>query len=873
MIPYILHTAILLSGSYLFYRYALTKETFFRFNRWVLMTCLALSFVLPTIIIPGPWSVWQAPPILSKTMVPNPILSNEEIETSAIAKTNSQALESELNVTPNHISSDLSNKMRSNSDQRLDGDSGGELSISPIIEENTEPTVAEGQKESLIPHTVSLAWWRGFNYQLLLSYIYMAGILIFSLNLIIQFSILIYQMIRRPSIIDGRFRIIELKGDYAPFSFANCIFINPEKYDPETFQQVLKHEKVHISQAHTLDIILTELVVIFQWFNPFAWKFRKAVENNLEYLTDNEMINRGTDKESYQMSLLKVSVPHHSLNLATNYNQSFLKKRILMMNAKKSSASSSWKYLLILPLFALSMVTMNAFEDSERDLSHFTINEDNSNKKLSNNNQIRAEKNKEEKASQKDFKTIKNPSEKPSEFIEKKENEFPAVSKQEMLEVSGVWNAEIRDNKVCITYIKRKNGSVNMNTHCFERNELGNLPGNQEGTFSVKGEAGTLEMKGSFSGNEGKGTYTFNEDSSFRSYLNQEGLGDVKEETLLHFVLTKIGKDYISYLKRENYELSDKALRRLAIHGLTLDLMKEYSTTLKRYGYDDPEVDEIVKMKIHRVSPKYFDELSALGFQGLSIDKVVSSKIHRVSADYIRGLKEAGFGDLTMDQVIKFSIHKVDLDYVKGMSEAGYSGIAAEKILRARIHKVSPAFIQDLKSMGYNDFTMQEITQFSIHKVSADFIRKLGEYGYKDLSAREIQQAKIHKVNPELIKTLNDAGFSKMSIRDITQFSIHKVTPEYVKGLADAGYTNLSAKEIQQAKIHKVDGDFAQGFKDLGFSDLSMNRLVNLKIHKVTPEYIKKLNDAGVKGLDIDDYKKMKMHGTGDKIIEKNRNK
>ena len=90
------------------------------------------------------------------------------------------------------------------------------------------------------------------------------------------------------------------------------------------------------------------------------WSLRNAIENNLEFYTDNQILNNGVDSESYQMNLLQVSAPQHPLNITTNYNQSILQKRIIMMNLKKSSVKSSWKYLMLIPLIAFSITSLNA---------------------------------------------------------------------------------------------------------------------------------------------------------------------------------------------------------------------------------------------------------------------------------------------------------------------------------------------------------------------------------------------------------------------------------------------------------------------------------------------------------------------------------
>src|SRR5688572_5198754 len=119
--------------------------------------------------------------------------------------------------------------------------------------------------------------------------VYWLGVGIFLVNFLVQIIVLLYRAYSRPVIKDGKFRIVELSGDKAPCSFGNNIFINPEKYDWDTYNQILQHEKVHIRQGHTMDILIAELVLIFQWFNPFAWLYRREVESNLEFLTDDHM--------------------------------------------------------------------------------------------------------------------------------------------------------------------------------------------------------------------------------------------------------------------------------------------------------------------------------------------------------------------------------------------------------------------------------------------------------------------------------------------------------------------------------------------------------------------------------------------------------
>src|SRR4029079_12241467 len=99
---------------------------------------------------------------------------------------------------------------------------------------------------------------------------------------------------------------------------------------------------------------------VFQWFNPFAWIYRKEIENNLEFLTDDQLTQKEkVDKQRYQLSLLKVSAPHFPLSLTNNYNQSILKKRIAMMNTKRSNLHTAWKYFFLMPVLAFLACLLN----------------------------------------------------------------------------------------------------------------------------------------------------------------------------------------------------------------------------------------------------------------------------------------------------------------------------------------------------------------------------------------------------------------------------------------------------------------------------------------------------------------------------------
>jgi bla regulator protein BlaR1 len=164
----------------------------------------------------------------------------------------------------------------------------------------------------------------------------------------------------KPGVIQGQ-NVRIVKADISPFSFWQSIYINPDNLNTSDLKSILKHEQIHVKQWHTLDILLAEISVIFYWFNPGIWLIKKTVRENIEFITDRKILQQGIDSKAYQYSLLNVSFSATTSPAVTNhFNFSTLKKRIQMMNAKRSSNMNLTRYAFLVPavlicLFAVSL--------------------------------------------------------------------------------------------------------------------------------------------------------------------------------------------------------------------------------------------------------------------------------------------------------------------------------------------------------------------------------------------------------------------------------------------------------------------------------------------------------------------------------------
>jgi len=139
-----------------------------------------------------------------------------------------------------------------------------------------------------------------------------------------------------------------------PFSFLNKIYVNKEQHQELELHDIFEHEDIHVKGLHSLDILCFEILLIVCWYNPFVWLMRRAVRQNLEFLTDQQVLNKGIDRQTYQYSLLHVSKQGASVAISNQFNFKLLKKRIMMMNKKRSSKLQLSNYAFLLPIIIFS---------------------------------------------------------------------------------------------------------------------------------------------------------------------------------------------------------------------------------------------------------------------------------------------------------------------------------------------------------------------------------------------------------------------------------------------------------------------------------------------------------------------------------------
>lgn len=137
---------------------------------------------------------------------------------------------------------------------------------------------------------------------------------------------------------------------HTPFSFFNYIVFNEELINPVELQNIMKHEEAHSIQKHSFDTLLAQFFIILFWFNPIVWLYRKSIVQNLEFLADSYAIQQVSDRAMYQKTMLKISTQSSKITIINTFNQSSIKKRIIMLNTNQSKKKNALKYAIVIPV-------------------------------------------------------------------------------------------------------------------------------------------------------------------------------------------------------------------------------------------------------------------------------------------------------------------------------------------------------------------------------------------------------------------------------------------------------------------------------------------------------------------------------------------
>lgn len=791
MIEFLLKASFVSAIAWLFYKTVLQQESFFTANRFYLMAALGIGFILPLV---------NLPPLVSHQGVLSTML-----QTAQQSITHSQPTRPFVSKSGQLVPLQEMEATNALGQHPLGGPQRVEQENQRV--ESQEST---GQ--------FSLIFW--------LIALYLFGIAIFMGNLLFQLGSIWLKITKSvDKVQDSDCVIVNVESKQAPCSFFQYIFIHPDDYDYDTYEQIIAHEKIHVWQKHSLDLLLAELTVILLWFNPLSWMLKKEIEKNIEYQTDSLLLERGqVSKNQYQLSLVQIATPHKPLTITTNYNQSLLKQRILMMNAKKSTLHSYWKYTFLAPLFFVTLLLLN------RPAKGWMIPNPSAFDEIPKVKQAQAIQ--------------------PATPAAQKDEDDDDLSK-------GFWYGHQQGDKYCLDLkatFEASRGNWNI-SRCFAK---ALFQKKENDNFYLTREAGTLVLTGKLEEEISQGKYVFTKDASFEQYLEKNKIS-LEKHAAIHLFMADVNRAYIDFLKQQYPQIEGDELTELAIHGIGMKDYQAYMDLFKKYSGTKPSMEEVIDARIHGIDEAYVQEIQAMGFTNLRLDKMMEAKIHGVNATYVEGLKKAGFTTLTLDEMMEAKIHGLNAASIGQMHALGFGKLSLEEMMDVQIHGVTPAYVAELKAAGFKELDLDKIVEAKIHGITLASIQEIQKLGFGKLSMEDMINVKIHGLTASYIQDLKKAGFDQLTIDQMMDAKIHGLNAASIQELQSLGFGKLSLDKLTEAKMHGVNSAYVGELKAAGFKDLDVDKVIEAKIHGIDSEFIKEANKKGYNLKSIDDYIELKL--------------
>ncbi len=326
---YLLFANLCFAILYLCYRLLMRSQENFSLNRWIMVSILCVSMLIPFIPVPkwggtGEQSRWfQA-------------LRERPVETGSVVFEENSVSGAKSTVEPAFVAQ------------------------MPDKQKGIKPLTESGQNPHQPANTIQRSESRVTVLQVLF-WLYIAGVVL----CLGRFLFGLFEMgrlLRRApkEQVDGM-HVIVVHGEFSPYSLGRYAVLSEEDYR-DNLHEVVLHEKAHCGQGHIYDLVLVSVVEILFWFNPLLKLFRRELSELHEYQADRQVLAQGVDAADYQMLIIKKSVGAQKFKWATHLSNTYrqTKKRIVMMNRENGQNRSRWYALLLVPVAVVLLMSFGS---------------------------------------------------------------------------------------------------------------------------------------------------------------------------------------------------------------------------------------------------------------------------------------------------------------------------------------------------------------------------------------------------------------------------------------------------------------------------------------------------------------------------------
>ena len=347
---YILKSALLLALLVSLFMLFMSKETFHRLNRYVMLSLILLSLAIPFVNVGA-----ETPLSGMFTAVEESFAEKRHTVRTEVAVER----ENEAALNPDNATLIVLEDSFSAAGDWNEIFSSSEVSVPVVAEPEKIETHESLFKESVVIEKVPV-WIKAT------AVIYIIGVLFLIIRQAVMY-IQVARIILRSRAVDAslygcnsiRLRVHD--GKEKPFSWFRWVVVSEDDLG-DGAHEILIHETAHARAGHSWDIVLADAVIIMQWFNPLAWIMKNSLKDIHEFEADEAVINSGVNAREYQLLIIKKAVGARLYSIANSFNHSLTKKRITMMCKEKSKKWRCAKALYIVPVATIAVLTFSTVE-------------------------------------------------------------------------------------------------------------------------------------------------------------------------------------------------------------------------------------------------------------------------------------------------------------------------------------------------------------------------------------------------------------------------------------------------------------------------------------------------------------------------------
>ncbi len=209
-----------------------------------------------------------------------------------------------------------------------------------------------------------LSFYNSIDFQPILLSLYGIGVVVFGSRFLVQLGQLLRLVLHYKTIHENKYRYVLIDSPNYAAAFMHYIIISKHIWEAEDKLPIVQHERQHVDFWHSIDRFLTEILCVFQWFNPFIYWFRKELIALHEFQVDQAMIRNGVDTIQYQQLIVQHAISSKSLAFGNHFSHSLTLNRIKMIAQNKSfPISSIYRILFLIPVTTI-LFTLFAFQST-----------------------------------------------------------------------------------------------------------------------------------------------------------------------------------------------------------------------------------------------------------------------------------------------------------------------------------------------------------------------------------------------------------------------------------------------------------------------------------------------------------------------------